>query len=118
VPLVVANRTPAKAEALAARFGAAHMGLDAFRESPPAVEALLTATGAGQAILEEAALERIAAHTPSGQPPLVVDMAVPGDVDAAPCAKLHVPRVGMGEIVRRAEQNRAARLTEGAQARE
>ncbi|HEX6996983.1 MAG TPA: hypothetical protein VF322_02490 [Gammaproteobacteria bacterium] len=118
VPLVVVNRTPAKAEALAARFGAAHMGLDAFRESPPAVEALLTATGAGHAILAEAALERVAAHTPSGQPPLVVDMAVPGDVDAAACARLDVPRVGMDEIVRRAEQNRAARLTEAAQARE
>ena len=45
-------------------------------------------------------------------------MAVPGDVDAAVCAKLAIPRVGMDEIVRHAEQSRAARLVEAAPARE
>jgi len=114
----VVNRSLDKAMALAARHGATPLSLEAFRREPPAVEALLTATGAGQPILAQAALERLAAHTPSGQPPLIVDMAVPGDVDAAVCAKLTIPRVGMDEIVRRAEQNRAARLLEAAPARE
>ena len=54
----------------------------------------------------------------SGQPPLIVDMAVPGDVDAAQCAALAIPRVGMDEIVQHAEQNRAARLLEAGPARE
>src|SRR5690606_7709748 len=88
------------------------------RRSPPAVEAVLTATGAGEPILSEGALERLAAHTPSGQPPLIVDMAVPGDVATAVCEKLAIPRIGMDEIVQRAEQNRAARLLEAAPARE
>ena len=114
----VVNRTPEKAAALAARFGAAHLSLDAFRREPIAIEALLTSTGAEQAILDDSALERLAAHTRSGQPPLIVDMAVPPDVDPAACAKLAIPRVGMDEITRRADQTRAARLMEAGPARE
>jgi glutamyl-tRNA reductase len=114
----VVNRTADKAAALAARYGAEHSSLDAFRREPPPIEALLTATGAGEPILNHAALERLAAHTSSGQPPLIVDMAVPGDVDAAVCTKLAIERVGMDEIVRHAEQSRAARLMEAGPARE
>jgi glutamyl-tRNA reductase len=114
----IVNRSVAKAAALAARHGAEHLGLEAFRREPPAIEALLTATGAEEPILGQAALERLAAHTPSGQPPLVVDMAVPADVDPVLCEKLAIPRMGMDEIVRRAEHNRAARLMEAAPARE
>jgi glutamyl-tRNA reductase len=114
----VVNRSADKAAALAARHGAKHMSLETFRREPPAVEALLTATGAGEPILNRASLERLAAHTASGQPPLIVDMAVPGDVDAADCAKLAIPRFGMDEIVQHAEQSRAARLVEAGPARE
>jgi glutamyl-tRNA reductase len=115
---VVVNRSADKAAALAAQFGAAHLSLDDFRREPPPVEALLTATGAEHAILEEGALERLAAHTPSGEAPLVVDMAVPPDVEPAACAKLAITRLGLDDIVRRAEQNRAARLLEAGPARE
>lgn len=114
----VVNRSVDKAAELAARHGATHQSLEAFRREPPAVEALLTATGAGEPIFTEATLERLAAHTASGQPPLIVDMAVPGDVDAALCAKLAIPRVGMDDIVHHAEQNRTARLMEAGPARE
>jgi glutamyl-tRNA reductase len=114
----VVNRSAENAAALAGRHAAEHMSLDTFRQDPPAVEALLTATGAGEPILKRAALERLAARTASGQPPLVVDMAVPGDVDAQACASLAIPRVGLDEIVRHAEQSRAARLVEAGPARE
>lgn len=114
----VINRSPDKAAALADRYGAEHMSLETFHREPPAIEALLSATGAGKPIVAAGALERLAAHTGSGQPPLVVDMAVPGDFDAGHCAKLSIPRIGMDEIVRRAEQSRAARLMEAGPARE
>jgi glutamyl-tRNA reductase len=114
----VVNRSTDKAAALAARHGAEYLSLETFRREPPAVEALLTATGAGEPILNQAALERLAAHTASGQPPLIIDMAVPGDVDSSLCTKLAIPRIGMDEIVRHAEQSRAARLVEAAPARE
>jgi glutamyl-tRNA reductase len=115
---MIVNRSADRAAALAARHGAAHMSLATFRTDPPAVEALLTATGAGVPILDAAALERLAAHSESGQPPLIVDMAVPGDVDAAVCAKLAIPRIGMDDIVQHAERSRAARLMEAGPARE
>jgi glutamyl-tRNA reductase len=114
----IVNRSVDKAAALAARHRAQHSSLDELRREPPAVEALLTATGAGQPILSAATLERLAARTPSGQPPLIVDMAVPGDVDPRDCAKLGIQRVGMDDIVRHAEQSRAARLMEAGPARE
>jgi glutamyl-tRNA reductase len=114
----VVNRSVEKAAALASRHGAEHLSLEAFRREPPAIEALLTSTGAGEPILNQAALERLAAHTRSGQPPLIIDMAVPSDVDAASCSKLAITRIGMDEIVRHAEQSRAARLMEAGPARE
>jgi glutamyl-tRNA reductase len=118
VKFIVVNRTAEKAAALAARFGAEHLPLDEFRRGARPVEALLTATGAPNAILDGGALERLAAKTPSGQPLLVIDMAVPPDADPAACAKLSIPRIGMDDIVRRAEENRAARLVEAGAARE
>ena len=118
IGFVVVNRTAAKAAALGARFGAEHLALDEFRAEPLPVEALLAATGAEHPILNEAALERLAAKTPSGQPPLIIDMAVPENVSPSACAKLAIPRIGMDDIVRRAQDNRAARLMEAAPARE
>ena len=78
---VVVNRSVDKAQELAARFGQTHCSLTDFIADPPAVEALLSATGAPGAVLDKAALERLAARTPSGEPPLIIDMAVPADVD-------------------------------------
>jgi glutamyl-tRNA reductase len=118
VRFVIVNRTLARAKALAARFGAGALALEAFCADPPPVEALLCSTGSPEPILREAALERIAARTPSGQAPLIVDLAVPADVDPEACHRLAIPRLGMDAIVARAESNRSARLLEAAQARE
>ncbi len=103
---------------MAAGYAADHRSLADFCEDPPGVEAILSATGAPSAVLDRSALERIAARTPSGQAPLIVDMAVPGDVDLAACKSLAIPRLGMDGIVERAERNRARRLTEAADARQ
>ena len=118
LPFVVVNRTAAKAEALARRFGQPHLSLSEFRAEPPTVEAVLSATGAPGTVLDKSALERLAARTASGEPPLVVDMAVPADIDADDCSALGIPRIGMDAIVARADSNRAARLSEAAEARE
>jgi glutamyl-tRNA reductase len=116
--LLVVNRTPAKAEALAARFSVEHESLAAFLAQPRPVEALLCATGSSEPVLTEPVLAKLAAAAPSGRPPLIVDMAIPADADPVACEKLHIPRVGMDEIVHRAETNRAARLVHAADARE
>ena len=118
LPFVVVNRSADRARELALRFGGSHSSLSAFLDDPPPVEALLTATGADEAIIRVPALERLAARTESGEPPLIVDMAVPADVSVEACRKLGLERIGMGEIIERAERNRAFRLTEAAEARE
>ncbi|RMG47617.1 MAG: hypothetical protein D6718_03255 [Acidobacteria bacterium] len=118
VPFFVVNRTPAKAAALAGEHGGTPLPLDRFREAPPEVEAVLLATGAPGPVLDRAALERLAGRTPSGEAPLVVDMAVPPDVDPEDARLAGVPRVGMAEIIAEAERNRERRLEEMAEARE
>lgn len=117
-PLLIVNRSADKARALAERFSAEHRSLEAFARDPVPVEALLSATGAPGAVMSPAALERLAAKAPSGQAPLIVDMAVPADFDPDACAELDIPRIGMNAIVGEAERNREARLLEAAQARE
>jgi glutamyl-tRNA reductase len=49
---------------------------------------------------------------------LIVDMAVPADIDPDACRKLAIPRIGMDGIVARSESNRNLRLVEAAPARE
>jgi glutamyl-tRNA reductase len=116
IQLLVVNRTVEKAAALAARFQAEHVSLEAFVTEPPPIEALLSATGSDRPVLAGTALERLAARTPSGQTPLLIDMAVPADIDPMACRSLGMTRVGMDDIVRRAEGNRTARRIETARA--
>lgn len=116
-PLIIVNRSVPRAQALAARLGARPLSLENFRQAPPQVEAVFASTGAKAHLLAEPELSALAAGAPSGEAPLCVDMAVPANIDAAACAKLGVPRIGMDEIVREAERNRCARLAEAAEAR-
>ena len=115
IPFVVVNRTLAKATELAERFGVDCLSLEGFRRSPPALAAVLSATGSPEPVLDVAVLKRLASA--AGRPPLGVDMAVPADIDPDGCRHLGMPRVGMDEIVREAEANRDARLLAAADAR-
>ena len=117
-PFIVVNRTADKARELAEKFGQDHCALASFVADPRPVEALLSATGADDPVLDKAALERLAVRSPSGEPPLIVDMAVPADVDLNACTDFGLQRIGMDAIVAQAEENRSARLTEAAAARE
>jgi len=117
IPFLVVNRTEEKARELADRFGVASLSLDAFRESPPPVTVVLSATGSAKQVLGHATLERLALAAGPGGPPLGIDMAVPADIDPDACRRLHMPRIGMDEIVHQAEANRDARLLAAADAR-
>jgi len=78
--ILVANRTWSKAVELAARVGGRALTLDAVPDTLASVDLLLTSTGAPSLVLERADLE--AATSMRGeQPLLVVDVAVPRDVD-------------------------------------
>jgi glutamyl-tRNA reductase len=118
MPMLFVNRTASKAADAAQQYRAGSLSLDAFRDNPPNVASVLAATGAPDTVLPAPTLERMASAMPAAATLLVVDMAVPPDVDAATCRKLGIRYVGMDEIVERADENRSARLIESAQARE
>jgi glutamyl-tRNA reductase len=119
VPLVVVNRTLARAEELACELGNAFaLSLDDFRQRPPRIEALVAATGSPEAVLDRAALERLAARSESGEPLLAIDLAVPPDVDPAAARAVGIHRLGMDDINREADEQRSRRQAETAAARE
>ena len=117
IPFAMVNRSLDKARELAERFGVACFSLDEFRQSPPALAALLSATGSPEPVLDPAVLERLSLAAKPAWPPVVIDMAVPADIDPDACRRLGIPRVGMDEIVGQAEANRDARLLAAADAR-
>ncbi|MDQ7086431.1 MAG: hypothetical protein Q9Q13_00605 [Acidobacteriota bacterium] len=75
--VIVVNRTAERALGLAGEIGGSGRTLEEFSHDPDPVEVLILATGAPGAVIGRAALERLSARSPSGQPPLVIDMAVP-----------------------------------------
>ena len=80
--VVVANRTPGRAAELAQRIGGRAVGLDEMAGDLAAVDVLLTSTGASSLILEHCDVAEIMAQR-GGRPLLIVDVAVPRDVDPA-----------------------------------
>ncbi len=78
--VLVANRTRAKALALARRVGGRGITLDELPAALAGVDVLLTSTGAPDFVLDRDTLEAIVAGR-AGRPLLIVDIAVPRDVD-------------------------------------
>jgi len=74
----IANRTHARAASLATRVGGTAIGLDGIADALQDVDVLLTSTGASDFLVEAASLE---ARSAQGRQLLIVDVAVPRDVD-------------------------------------
>ncbi|HEX2563112.1 MAG TPA: glutamyl-tRNA reductase, partial [Acidimicrobiales bacterium] len=82
INLMVANRTHTKAVALAARIGAQPVALVDVPDRVVDVDLLLTSTGSQAPIIERSDLEPVMRGR-ERRPLLVVDIAVPRDVDRA-----------------------------------
>ncbi len=80
--VLVANRTWSKAVELAARIGGRPVSLADLRPTMETVDVVLTSTGAPSVILEVGDLEAVMAAR-GDRPLLVVDVAVPRNVDPA-----------------------------------
>jgi len=76
----IANRTFERAQQLAARVGGVAIELDALPDTLADVDVLLTSTGAEHTVITRHEIETAMASRPS-RPLLVVDVAVPRDVD-------------------------------------
>jgi glutamyl-tRNA reductase len=113
--LRVANRDPTRAEALAGQHGAV-VGLETLDEQLVAADLVITATASPRPLIDRPAVQRALARR-GGRPLVLVDLAVPRDVDPAVRAVPGVVLVDLDDVERRAARNRAAREADAGRAR-
>lgn len=92
--VAVVNRSPARAAELAERIGGRPAGIDEVGAALAEADVLLASTGSGETVITRGQVEEIMASRP-GRPLLVVDVAVPRDVDPAAA---RVPAVTLLDI--------------------
>ncbi len=109
--IAVANRTASRAEALAARVGGSALALDRLGDRLVDVDLLLTSTGASEMLVEHADLASVTPRR-AGRPLLVVDVAVPRDVDPAVAELAGVTLLDMDDLSRFAAEGRQDRAGE------
>jgi glutamyl-tRNA reductase len=114
--VLVANRSAAPAEALAARVGGRAIDLFELTDHLGAVDVVLTSTGAQALILEHADITRAMAAR-DGRPLLIIDIAVPRDVDPAASDIPGVTLLDMDDLRAFVEHGAANRRREAAAAR-
>ena len=79
---VVANRTPDRAAELARRFGGAALPLEQIEQELTRADVVVSSTSSPELVLRRADLER-AVRERRGRPLLLIDLAVPRDLDPA-----------------------------------
>jgi glutamyl-tRNA reductase len=109
--VMVANRTQAKAMGLASRIGGQPVALVDVPDRVADVDLLLTSTGSQTPIIERADLEPVMAAR-AQRPLLIVDIAVPRDVDPAVADIDGVTLLDMDDIRRFAAAGVAERRRE------
>ena len=116
IPVVWINRDPVRAQQALARSGASgtSLALDDFRQEPPALAALVSATGAPGPVLEGSTLRALGIRNPST---LVVDLAVTPDVDPAAAQAAGLRRLGIDTILAEAQAASQVREASAVEAR-
>lgn len=114
--VLVANRSAAPAEALAARVGGRAIDLFELTGHFGSVDLVLTSTGAQALILEHADISRAMADR-AGRPLLLIDIAVPRDIDPGAADIPGVTLLDMDDLREFVEVGTASRRSEAAGAR-
>lgn len=109
--VLVANRTQARAAVLAERVGGRAIGLDDVAAVLGTVDLVLSGTGADGIVLEQHVVAE-ARHGRGDQPLLVVDVAVPRDIDAGVGDLAGVTLLDLDDLRRWAERGRRERAAE------
>jgi len=111
--IVVANRTLARAQALVTRDSAASaVDLDRMYADPPPAGLVVAATSAEEPVLHRGTLAVIRSSLPAAEPLLVIDLAVPPNVDPAVRRLKDIEVQTIEEMRAEAERNRALRSAE------
>ncbi len=114
--VVVANRTPGRAGALADRIGGHAVTLDSVAALLPEVDVLLAGAGGGELIIDSAAIGAARRAAPD-RPLLIVDVGVPRNVDPAVAALGGVTLLDLDDLRDFADRGRAERAVEAAEVR-
>ena len=114
--LLFVNRTLRHAQELASRFGGRAVELADLLDRPPVLRALVSATGAPGPLFEGDFLQALQQACPSS--PVLVDLAVPADIDGGAAAALALPYIDMDDVTAKAAANSEKRAEENARARQ
>lgn len=110
--LTMANRTPENALALSQRLDARLVSLDGLGDHIVDADLVLTTTSAPGYILDTETVRGALQRRTNGQPLVILDIAVPRDVDPAVGELPGVSLVGLDELQQRIEANLAQRRSE------
>lgn len=110
-PLLVVNRTPDRARELASRVGGEVLEWSQLPEALWRVEVVLTCTGSPGHLVEAAEVEKVL-ESREGRPLLIVDIAVPRDVDPAAAALPGVTLFDLDDLKAFAEASMEGRRQE------
>jgi len=114
--LVVVNRTRTRAARLARRVGGRAIALDEIADALVRADVLLTCTGASSVVIQRDDIEAVV-ELREGRPLLIIDVAVPRDVDPG-VAQIHgVNLLDIDDLRRHADESREQRQHEVAQVR-
>ncbi|MCA9001240.1 MAG: hypothetical protein KDB61_04905, partial [Planctomycetes bacterium] len=121
IPIVWVNRTLTKAAAALQESRAKGQVVDlaSFVDQCPVISGVVLATGSPDPVLGAEALSGLSArNTAAGHPlPVLVDLAVPPDVEPEDAARLGMRRLGMDEILAMAHTNSQAKEERAIEAR-
>jgi glutamyl-tRNA reductase len=109
--LVFVNRNLGRAEALAARVGGRAVGLEHLMDQLLEADVLLTSTGATALLVEAATLAEVMRQR-RGRPLLIVDVAMPRDIEPAAGMLAGVTLLDMDDLRRFADVARRDRQAE------
>jgi len=109
--IVVANRTPARANDLARRVGGRAISLGEVADALVTCDVLLSSTGAPEVILERSDVELVMERR-DGRALLVVDVAIPRDVDPGVRQVFGVTLLDMDDMKSFADHSLAQRQRE------
>jgi glutamyl-tRNA reductase len=115
--IVVANRTPSRGAALAGRLGGRAIALDGVADELVGIDVLLSCTGSADVLIERADIEEVMARR-DGRALLVVDVAVPRDVDPGVGEVFGVTLLDIDALRAQGERSLQQRRTELARVRE
>ena len=96
--IIVANRTPARAERLAASVGGDVADLTGLPEAIGAADLVISCTGAGGLVITESVVRAAVGGREGGRPLVLLDLAMPRDVDPRAVSIPGVRVIGMEEL--------------------